>query len=177
MVFAQLPTPVTPPVGGDSAFWNPSNWVGIARELGIGGFLLIVFVLVVSFLTYKTLSWTVGKGGWVREVVGKTYDRLDVFIGKIEENGATTSRTLATLENNCDRYHAPGGNCNVVDMRDAGHEFAELGRSLAVGTSNADKVGQHADTIHRLLRSRGDDVEHDACGTIAVGKSQRDVNP
>jgi hypothetical protein len=153
MLFAQVPAmPATPsaPVGGD--FWNPANWVDLAREIGLGGLLLIIFFLSFIFLAHRIFAWTIGSHGWLRTLFDRAFVRMEQFTATIEHNSTTTANTLARHMDSCNTYHAPGGPCHVVSLQNAAHAGAEAIRAMSKGTDNETEVGHHVDRIHEVLR-------------------------
>jgi hypothetical protein len=139
-------TTITP-----SGSWSdPASWSSLVDKIGVGGFLFVFVCLLSAFLAWKwgtiIVQCLFGEKGYIQLF----YARLDTFLGHVEENQTTLTKTMETHLNNCAQIHTSGGPCNVADLREAGHAAAEALR----------KIGQNqtcdveAERIHAALRSQ-----------------------
>lgn len=133
-------------------FWNPGSWTTLAHELGLGGFLFIVLILLFSFFAYKTFKWTIGENGWLRGLLVEFFNHLKSFTTTIEENSTAMKDTLSRHMDNCDGYHKANGPCSVVTLQEAAHEGIEVLRAMSIGTANEREIGDRIDHVHTILR-------------------------
>lgn len=152
-----------------SGSWtDPGSWVALAREIGVGGLFGVVILLLVAFLTYKAIGWTIGPNGWVTQNAKegndarlKLLDTMDTSLkrltGCVEEtriaakDAALVAKTATDTQlGYCHVVHGEGGPANVCDLREAGHAFAEMGRKI--GEKVGAEVTPQADEIHKVLR-------------------------
>ena len=172
-VSAQLPTPTpvptptptpTPSPDGGSLLSpnasNPTSWADLFRVIGFEGGLVIVLLvvgLVITFmvgtLLYRIANWVLGPAGWGKALGTKWVERQDSFLTKIENCLPALETSNRQQMEFCQHVHAPAGDSNVADLREAGHAAAEAIRSLGKGTNNSSEVDRHADAIHQALRS------------------------
>lgn len=131
-------------------FADPISWAGFVRETGIPAFFAIIVLVGIGWLIYKfgmkIVEYLLGPDGWI----AKIQERMNKFLDAIEAN---SNRNTASMENQmifCKTVHSEGGPCNVNDLREVGHEFAEMGRKL--GDAVKTDVGMHVDAIHKALR-------------------------
>ena len=139
-------TTVTP-----SGNWSdPTSWASLVDKIGVGGFLFVFCSLVAAFLAWKwgtvIVNCLFGEKGYI----ALFYARLDTFLGHVEENQKVLTTTMETHLGNCTTIHAPGGPCNVVDMREAGHAAAEALRKIG----NGKPCDTEADAMHKALRNQ-----------------------
>ena len=128
-MFAQV-TPAAPAVPTSGDFWNPNNWSTFVGSVGVPAFMCLVLLAVVVVFVWKAL------GKWDRHL-----SRSEVL--------AASQLVL------CRQVHAGGGAANVVDLREAGHDFADSLLEIARGIDEktADALKPHIDRIHQTLRT------------------------
>ncbi len=134
------------PTSGD--FWNPASWATLTKEVGVAGVFLFFLLVMLSLALGYILKRCLAKGGFVEQIVvsGREY------AATMEANTVTQTEILRRHMENCDRIHVPGGPCNVEDLREAGHSFAEAVRKI--GKESGADVDQHMDSVHKVLRSK-----------------------
>lgn len=152
---AQLPTPAPSPSPSPlpmSGEWaSPESWSHLFQTAGVPAAILVFILALFAVFAFLALWWTVGPNGLVRDIGDRAWKRLDEFLLHIEANATENQTTLKSQLALCNQTHAPGGPCNVTDLRDAGHEFAEIAREI--GKKTGAHVDDRADNIHKTLRT------------------------
>lgn len=130
---------------------DPATWLPFVEKTGVPAFLALVGMVGVGWIGYKLggkiIEYLFGPNGWI----AKFKERLDKFLDTLEKNSLDNSALLANQNAFCKNTHSFGGAANVVDIRAAGHAFAEMGRDI--GEKVGVDVGKHADKIHDVLRN------------------------
>jgi hypothetical protein len=145
---------------------NPGagGWTDMFKAIGFEGgfavlllaFFLLAFVLF-CVLIYRIASWLFAENGWLHTLAKEGLEKFNTFLTDLQTKVADNASDLEHHVNKCESMHGFGGPCNVTDIREAGHEFAEIARELSGGTPT---VGNRVDNIHRILRGRrGDETQ------------------
>ena len=151
-LLAQLPAPNPPSAVPMSGEWSsPESWSHLFQAAGVPAAVLLFMLMLGGVFGGLFLWWTVGPAGFLRELGNRLWTRLDKFLENVEANQQTTAATLQTHLASCNAIHAAGGPCNVTDLRNAGHEFAEIAREI--GKKVGADVDARADNIHKTLRT------------------------
>lgn len=147
VLLAQVTT-VTP-----SGNWaDPASWAELVKQIGVGGFLFIFCVLVITFLAWSWGGIIVARLFGEDGVIERGYNSMSSFLEATKKNQERISDLFDTHVSSCVDIHKEGGPCNVQDMRKAGHSAAEALRQLAKGTPNEKAVSEHADDMRAILR-------------------------
>ena len=148
-IIAQTPAPAVT-VNPSGNFTDPNSWATLAHTIGVPALFGVLILMAISAAGFFIARWTVGPSGWVKRLAESFIDGL---LGKLDGLSVTEQKQLDLCHRMVDAHLAPGGACNLADIRTAAETTLGGLESLAdnIGAAEASKRlrgGQIANRPH-----------------------------